>query len=142
MTEKTDRKRIFFLVLAVAFVYFNSLPNDFIFDDIPLVQNSLWITSANFFDIMRSYRPLRYISYALDYRVFGMNPSGFRLMNIIYHTMTVVALFWALKMFGILTTVSILETVASGLNSPCLKMFATCLEIAAFLTPKRSANCF
>lgn len=101
MTEKSSKKQIFFLVLAVFFVYFNSLPNDFIFDDIPLVQNSLWITSANFIDILRSYRPLRYVSYAVDYRIFGMNPAGFRLMNIIYHTVSVLALFWALKMFGL-----------------------------------------
>ena len=101
MADKIDKKRLFFLVLAVVFVYFNSLPNDFIFDDIPLVQNSLLITSANFIDILRSYRPLRYVSYALDYRIFGMNPAGFRLMSIIYHTISVLALFWALKMFGL-----------------------------------------
>ena len=101
MADKTDKKQIFFLVLAVVFVYFNSLPNEFIFDDVPLVQNSLWITSGNFADILRSYRPLRYVSYALDYRIFGMNPAGFRLMNIIYHTISVFALFWALKMFGL-----------------------------------------
>lgn len=101
MTDKTDKKQIFFLVLAVIFVYFNSLPNDFIFDDIPLVQNSLWVTSGNFIDMVFSYRPLRYITYALDYRIFGMHPAGFRLMNIIYHTISVIALFWALNMFGL-----------------------------------------
>lgn len=101
MTEKSSKKQIFFLVLAVFFVYFNSLPNEFIFDDIPLVQNSLWITSRSFADIFTSYRPLRYVSYALDYRIFGMNPAGFRLMNMIYHTLSVLALFWALKMFGL-----------------------------------------
>ena len=99
MAEKTGKKQIFFLVLAVVFVYFNSLPNDFIFDDIPLVQNSLWITSGNLIDMIFSYRPLRYITYALDYRIFGMNPAGFRLMNIIYHSIAVLALFWALRMF-------------------------------------------
>ena len=101
MAGKISKKQIFFLVLAVFFVYFNSLPNDFIFDDVPLVQNSLWITSGNFADILRSYRPLRYVSYALDYRIFGMDPTGFRLMNIIYHTISVLALFWVLKMFGL-----------------------------------------
>ena len=101
MTDRNDKKQIFFLVLAVVFVYFNSLPNDFIFDDVPLVQNSLWITSANFIDILLSYRPLRYISYAIDYRIFGMHPAGFRLMNIIYHAISVLALFWALQMFGL-----------------------------------------
>ncbi len=101
MSEKTDKKQIFFLILAVVFVYFNSLPNEFIFDDIPLVQDSLWITSGSFLDMLFSYRPLRYITYAVDYRIFGMNPAGFRLMNIVYHIFTVLALFWTLKAFGL-----------------------------------------
>ena len=101
MAEKSDKKQIFFLVLAVVFVYFNSLPNEFIFDDIPLVRNSLWVTSGSFIDLIFSYRPLRYITYAVDYRIFGMNPAGFRLMNIIYHAVSVLALFWTLKMFGL-----------------------------------------
>jgi len=101
MTEKTGKQRIFFLVLAVVFVYFNSLPNDFIFDDVPLVRNSFWVTSGNFIEMVFSYRPLRYITYALDYRIFGMNPAGFRLMNIFYHAVSVLSLFWALKMFGL-----------------------------------------
>ena len=101
MAEKNDRKQILFLVLAVVFVYFNSLPNEFIFDDIPLVRNSLLVTSGNFIDIVFSYRPLRYITYTIDYRIFGMNPVGFRLMNILYHIFSVLALFWALKTFGL-----------------------------------------
>ena len=101
MAEKSDKKQIFFLVLAVVFVYFNSLPNEFIFDDIPLVRNSLWITSGSFIDMIFSYRPLRYITYAVDYRIFGMNPAGFRFMNIVYHIFSVLAIFWALKTFGL-----------------------------------------
>ena len=116
MAEKSGKKQIFFLVLAVFFIYFNSLPNDFIFDDIPLVQNSLQITSWNFVDILRSYRPLRYVSYALDYRIFGMNPVGFRLMNIIYHTMSVLALFWALEMFGLTKRAAFVSALVFALH--------------------------
>ncbi len=101
MTDKSDKKQLLFLVLAVVFVYFNSLPNEFIFDDIPLVQNSFFVISDNFIGKIFSYRPLRYITYAIDYRIFGMNPAGFRFMNIVYHIFSVLALFWALKMFGL-----------------------------------------
>jgi len=89
-------------LLAVSFlIYLNSLPNDFIFDDIPLVQNSINVLSTGFWDLIRSYRPLRYITYSIDYRIFGMNPWGFRLMNIIYHSLTVISLFRMLKVFGL-----------------------------------------
>ncbi|MGI6393193.1 MAG: phospholipid carrier-dependent glycosyltransferase [bacterium] len=96
----SERKYGFFLILAVFAVYFNSLPNDFIFDDVPLVQNSLNVLNMNFWTLVSSYRPLRYISYALDYKLFGMNPWGFRLMNIFYHSLTVLSVFWMLKVFG------------------------------------------
>ena len=96
----TNKKYIFFLIVAVFGVYFNSLPNEFIFDDIPLVKNSVNVIEMGFWDLVRSYRPLRYISYALDYRIFGMNPWGFRLMNIFYHSLTVLSVFWMLQVFG------------------------------------------
>ena len=96
-----DKKYGFFLIIAVFGAYLNSLPNQFIFDDIPLVQNSLNVVEMGFWDLVRSYRPLRYISYALDYRIFGMNPWGFRLMNIFYHSLTVIAVFWMLQVFGL-----------------------------------------
>lgn len=89
------------LVISVLFVFINSLPNDFIFDDTILVENSLNVMNTGFWDLIFSYRPLRYITYALDYRIFGMNPWGFRLMNIVYHALTVLSLFWMLKIFGL-----------------------------------------
>jgi len=89
------------LILITFLIYLNSLPNDFIFDDIPLVKNSLNVMNMGFWDLVSSYRPLRYLTYAFDYHVFGMNPWGFRLMNIFYHALTVLSLFWMLKVFGL-----------------------------------------
>jgi len=89
------------LIIVTFIIYLNSLPNEFIFDDIPLVQNSINVLNGGFWDLVSSYRPLRYLSYALDYRVFGMNPWGFRLMNIVYHGLTVLSVFWMLKIFGL-----------------------------------------
>ena len=97
----SDKKPGLILIAVTVIVYFNSLSNDFIFDDIPLVQDSLNVMNMGFLDLILSYRPLRYISYALDYRIFGMHPWGFRLMNIFYHALTVVSLFWMLKVFGL-----------------------------------------
>ena len=63
------RNMVLPLLLATFLIYINSLPNDFIFDDVPLVQNSLNVMNMGFFDLVTSYRPLRYLSYALDYRI-------------------------------------------------------------------------
>jgi|GEM_PF-1118901 len=89
------------LVLITFLIYLNSLPNEFIFDDVPLVQNSLNVLNGGFWDLVSSYRPIRYLTYAFDYHIFGMHPWGFRLMNIFYHALTVLSLFWMLKVFGL-----------------------------------------
>jgi hypothetical protein len=48
------------LVLLCFAVYANSLGNDFVFDDNPLVLGSRpWLKLSNFFDLFRSYRPVR-----------------------------------------------------------------------------------
>ncbi len=96
----SDKRSGLILIALTFLIYFNSLPNDFIFDDVPLVQNSLNVMNMGFLDLVSSYRPLRYLSYALDYRILGMNPMGFRFMNIVYHALTVISLFWMLKVFG------------------------------------------
>ncbi len=73
-------------------VYLRSLTNDFVFDDRGLtVENPMVIHPS--WNIFLSYRPLRNISYAFDYWVFGAGPAGFRFMNIVYHALMVVLVF-------------------------------------------------
>ena len=98
---KLTKNAKMFLILSVLLAFINSLPNDFIFDDIPMVQNSLNVVKAEFWDLISSYRPLRYMTYALDYYIFGMHPWGFRLMNIFYHLLTVLSVSWMLEVFGL-----------------------------------------
>ena len=113
----SNRKAVFFLIFASFLVYLNSLPNDFIFDDLPIIQNSFMITDASFWQLLKSYRPLRYLSLALDYRIFGMNPYGFRLMNIIYHTLAVLSLFWMLKKFSLSQTAAFVAALLFAVHS-------------------------
>lgn len=102
MSDNNNKHHSTAILIAITFlIYLNSLPNEFIFDDIPLVQNSLNVLNMEFLDLVSSYRPLRYITFAIDYRIFGMNPWGFRFMNIVYHSLTVISLFWMLKVFGL-----------------------------------------
>lgn len=86
-----------FLLLAgiVGVVYGNSLGNRFVFDDAALIGMNPAVrdVSKMFSPGPREttrwplYRPLRTASYALDYALFGVNPSGYHLSNLIYHTL-------------------------------------------------------
>jgi Flp pilus assembly protein TadD len=80
-------------VIILSFlIYFNSFLNDFVFDDIPLILENPTITSLKNIPYLLgittgnvSYRPLRFISYAIDYYFWGLNPVGYHLSNILLH---------------------------------------------------------
>lgn len=89
-------------------VYYNSLSGEFVFDDESVVQTNLSIRSLSgipkFFTadegfhkvIGRYYRPIISTSYAIDYAIWGLDPYGFHLTNIIIHIICSVLLFYIL----------------------------------------------
>jgi len=46
---------------------------------------------------MANWIPLSWMSHALDYQMFGRNPAGHHDMNVFFHALDVVLLFWVLK---------------------------------------------
>src|SRR2546425_13016725 len=59
------------LVVIVFLCYANSLGNEFVFDDYLLVLANKRIHNLNFGLLLNSYRPIRDISYAIDYALWG-----------------------------------------------------------------------
>jgi len=109
-----NTKEIFLLLLvlfaAVFACYGNVLNSGFIWDDEflvrenPLVRAPLWSLEHFKQDIYNSrftntvyYRPLQVISYAVDYRIWGMNPAGFHLSSILLHYLNGVLVFLLIK---------------------------------------------
>lgn len=97
----------FVLIVVCAAVYINALPNEFVYDDRALfiehadiwkVQNlKLLLTSQdNLFGQSQTgyFRPLPNISFLIDYYLWGQNPAGFRLTNIVWHCLTTLAVFF------------------------------------------------
>ncbi len=92
---------LYLLTGIIAFiVYYNSLENDFVFDDDTVVLGDRAITNIynipKFFTaeegfhkvIGRYYRPVVSSSYAIDYFLWGTVPMGFHLTNIIIHVIS------------------------------------------------------
>src|SRR3989304_4078349 len=80
------------LIILPVLLYANSFKNGFVFDDLPLIVENPGIRSLGNIPGMLgvytgdpSYRPLRFISYAIDYYFWGLNPVGYHLSNIIFH---------------------------------------------------------
>lgn len=75
------------LVVIILSCYANSLGNGFVFDDYQVVLIDGRPTSfARLLQMLTSsYRPLRNLSYAIDFGIWGARPLGFHLTNIVIH---------------------------------------------------------
>jgi|CXWL01.1.fsa_nt_gi tetratricopeptide (TPR) repeat protein len=95
-----------FVVVAVFLVYANMLKADFVWDDNNLVVKNTYISDFSYAkEIFKSdlaagagqkyyfYRPLQNVSYAIEHAVFGLNPWGYHLVNILLHLAAVWAVF-------------------------------------------------
>ncbi|MEN9847361.1 MAG: hypothetical protein RL368_101 [Pseudomonadota bacterium] len=90
------------LFLISFFIYYPSLEYDFLswdtrayLMDVPMIRAITW---ANLQEMMSSFymgnwHPLTWFSYALDYAIFGLNPWGFHLTNILWHSANTVLFF-------------------------------------------------
>jgi len=89
------------LLLAVLAGYTNAIPADFVHDDVPVVRDnpnirdlreipeffrsSYWRSTSAAHIHSELYRPLVMASFACDFRLWGLNPSGYHLTNLLLH---------------------------------------------------------
>ncbi|MFA5403957.1 MAG: hypothetical protein WC358_03380, partial [Ignavibacteria bacterium] len=95
----------FIIAILSVIVFYNTLQNDFVFDDESVVQNYIAIRDLSnipkFFTaqegfhkvIGRYFRPVVSTTYTLDYAFWNLNPYGFHLTNIIINTIASLFLF-------------------------------------------------
>ncbi len=89
-----------FLALLVFIVYFNSLGNEFLSDDIAgIVQDK---NMGNFFFYLFHWtiNSARYFFYCLVFKLFGLNPTFFRLINVFFHLGNVWIIYALLSILG------------------------------------------
>src|SRR5262245_40889644 len=90
--------------VLVAFCYLNSLPNDFVFDDGPIVASNPVIRTVSPMQFLKSsywtaqqyegiYRPFTIFSLSVDYAIWKRWPAGFRLTNLALHAVNGFLLF-------------------------------------------------
>ncbi len=90
------------VALVTAVVFLPVLRNDFVNwdDDLLLVNNRHfrgfgWANIRWMFTTFHSgpYQPLSWLTYALDYKVWGLNPLGYHLTNLLLHAASAAACF-------------------------------------------------
>lgn len=87
------------ILLGLAYlVYANTFGAAWSHDDFPVLVDNPDIRSlANFFHDSYPGRPLREVTYLLDYQLFGLQPVGYHLQNIFWHGLNAI-LLWHLAL--------------------------------------------
>jgi tetratricopeptide (TPR) repeat protein len=103
----------FLLAAAVLVIYAGGLRNGFVYDDqVQLVENVALRSLRNipllFIDpahtsssgvVEEIYRPLRGTLFAIEYHLWGLNPTGFHAVNVLFHALNSFLVFLFLKRF-------------------------------------------
>ncbi len=102
-TMLASHKSIFILLLLVTFAVFgNTFRNDWTYDDIPVVVQNTDIRSLeNFQKDTYPGRPLRELSYMIDYQLFGEQPAGYRVQQHLWHAANGCLLFLIMTLLGV-----------------------------------------
>lgn len=97
-------------ILVLTFiVFYGSLKNNFTnWDDDVYVLNNFLIRDFSlenlekiFLEPMGTsqiYRPLAYLTYMIDYSIWGLNPFGYHLSSLLFHLLNVVLVFYLLRL--------------------------------------------
>jgi len=95
-TRKTLVYRLFFLSFIILAVYGNTLNHRLVWDDINIIVDNplleklsniprFFISEDRFGDPTGYYRPITYVSFAIDRAIWGLNPVGFNITNLLLH---------------------------------------------------------
>lgn len=91
------------LILATLAVYWQVNRYDFIIEDIPYLTDGSHIQPGITLEGIRwafsttyyySWQPLLWLSFMLDYQLYGMNAGGYHITNLILHILSTLLLFW------------------------------------------------
>src|SRR3990167_6045963 len=110
------------IILIPILLYLNTLPNIFVYDDAYVITENYFIKSLGNlpklftkdylpFSGELSYRPIVTLTYFFDYAIWGLNPLGYHLTNVILHTVNVFLFYVFIKSITRTRTLTILATL-------------------------------
>src|SRR5262249_13505177 len=145
-------------LVVVAACYVNSLPNDFVFDDGPMVGSNPAIRSISPIEFLKSpywakqqyegiYRPFTVFSLSVDYAIWQRWAPGFRLTNLTLHAVNGFLLFLlstSLVGEGLIPLAAMLIYLVHPVHTEAVTaivgrsdLFAACFLMSAWLLYRR-----
>jgi len=103
-----SRLSVIIIVAVSLAVYLGSLSGEFIYDDILMIPDNPWLKDvrnvpkilfsgawaySDYDQTSNYYRPLAFLIYMIDYRLFGLDPWGYHLTSVLLHSFVSVLVF-------------------------------------------------
>ena len=127
--SELHKKSFFWLVISILIttvVLIPNLFNDFLnWDDPayiinnPLIKDLSFVGIKNIFttgEVVSTYTPLVLISWAIDYELWGLNPSMFHVSNLCIHLIVVGLVFWFAKLLSKSIIVAFITALLFGIH--------------------------
>lgn len=97
-----------YLHIAVIFilsfsVYINTFQNQFNYDDFPTLLENRAVTGPDVTAVLFGSRPMRQLTFMIDYKLFGRNPAGYHIENALFHAVNSVLLYRLLALLSFST---------------------------------------
>ena len=109
--EPQDRIAVILFAFICGLLYFNSLTNDFVFDDRHAILNNTYIKDLRYIPLFFKghftsfpapkgmFRPLLMLTFSFNYLFSGLVPLGYHIINILFHFLNGVLLYSILRFF-------------------------------------------
>jgi protein O-mannosyl-transferase len=100
----SERLRIGLLLAIACFVYGNTLPNKFAYDDILYIAQNPAVTQPTLHDFFKPnevtnvFRPLTIATFALNWKLGDTKPALFHLWNLLLHAVVTLLIYFLLKL--------------------------------------------
>ena len=104
MSDKSKFKKfvpLLIIIVSCIAIYMNSLNGDFVCDDVPMIVETdsfssikylpdyftkgVWYFSSLVMEDLFLYRPLFLFNFFINYQLWGANPLGFHITNLLLH---------------------------------------------------------
>jgi len=98
LSERYNLTAVIVLIFVSTIPYLNALSNDFVYDDnLQIVNNRALSNPSSIVEFFRIPRGLKYVTLVADYQIWGLNPFGYHLTNLILHVLCTISLFLLLN---------------------------------------------
>ncbi len=113
---------ILLLIIILSFVvYLPVLNNGFVWDDEPYIITNQLLQVINLKDIFSqpiagNYHPLTILVLAIEYQFFGLNETGYHVVNLLLHLINVILVFYAVFLLVNKLNVALVTALLFGIH--------------------------